>query len=183
MEISNKDKKRLCERINTLSKTEHDEIFKIIHTSSYPYTQNNNGVFMDFSHITIEDYQSINSFVDFCFDNKTSLDEYDKRLNECKTQHAYQKRTESAPLNNIIRMGSNSDDSLSLQKVIDEVRYNNKVESFVSILENRVDGLFVNKSNSKFINAKKKFSKKLMSEKKTDVFLQSDLVAEDNLIF
>jgi hypothetical protein len=177
--ITNKDKKRLCDRINTLSKTEHDEIFKILQASSYPFTQNNNGVFMDFTHIVSEDYQRIVAFVDFCYDNKTSLDEYDKKLNECKTQHAYQKLTQSTPLNDVIRMTSTSDDALSLQKIIDDARYNNKVESFVNILENRVDGFFVNKTNSKFINAKKKYSKKMMCEKKTDLYLQNDLVHEE----
>jgi hypothetical protein len=51
--ITNKDKKRLCDHIN-LSKQNALKQFKILQ-ASYPFTQNNNGVFMDFTHITFQE--------------------------------------------------------------------------------------------------------------------------------
>jgi hypothetical protein len=68
--------------------------YSALQASSYPFTHN--GVFMD-AHITSEDYQRIVAFVAFCYDNKTSLDEYDKKLNECKTR-MHNVPTQSTPL-------------------------------------------------------------------------------------
>ena len=178
--MSNKDKKRLCDKIASLSKTEHDEIFKILQESAYSYTQNSNGVFINFSSISDEDFLKIDAFVKFCFDNKESLDEYDKKLNECKNMHAIQKLSNSIPLTNIINI--QNENNATLQSIIDEAKYNTKVETFVALLENRGESLFVNKTNTKFINAKKKFSKKMLAEKKNDVHLQPNLDFEKPLM-
>ena len=67
-----KQRKRLRDRINALSSTEHFEIFKMIN-SSYDekvYTKNTNGVFFDLKNLNNDIIQDIDHFVTFCIENQ-----------------------------------------------------------------------------------------------------------------
>ncbi len=79
-----RDRQILSQRISELGPTEHNEIFSIINQHAIEYTRNKNGVFVNMTTMTNEVIHTINQFVCFCHDNKLNLDEYDKRLNECK---------------------------------------------------------------------------------------------------
>lgn len=79
----------LAQRIGDLGPTEHHEIFKIVCSNSIEHTQNSNGVFVNLSTIDDAVVDRICKFVDFCHTNKQHLDEYDKRLNECKLSQNY----------------------------------------------------------------------------------------------
>lgn len=74
----------LAQRIGDLGPTEHHEIYKIICNNNIEHTQNSNGVFVNLTTIDDATVDRICKFVDFCHTNKQHLDEYDKRLNECK---------------------------------------------------------------------------------------------------
>jgi hypothetical protein len=77
------------QRTQELGPTEHEEIFKILRSHNIDHTQNNNGVFVNLNRVPDATIHEVQRFVDFCFDNKQDLDEYDKRLNECKLSQNY----------------------------------------------------------------------------------------------
>jgi hypothetical protein len=60
------------------------EIYGIITQHGIEHTRNKNGVFVNMSTLPNDVVHTIHQFVSFCHDNKIVLDEYDKRLNECK---------------------------------------------------------------------------------------------------
>lgn len=175
--ITNKEKKKLCEAISNLSKTEHDEIFKFL--QDYSFTQNNNGIFMNFSFIKDEDFIKIRDFVNFCYDNKESLDEYDKKLNECKNQALTQRISNPTSLKNIIK--TTNDEDICVEDLYSICKNKEKIETFISILENKSTSFYTNKSSCKYLNAKKKFAKKIV-DKKNDISILSDLIPEKPLM-
>lgn len=166
---NNKFRKLLFDKINSLSSTEHEEIYRVISTHSINTSKNKNGVFFNLSGIDDDVIQQIDTFVNYCISNKQELDEYDKRLNECKLNNKYSE---------IVNMNLN----LKLEQLVgveqkikpkddwSKVKLDNKSSTRFNILidkhnEDR-DKLHMKKLNSKFINAKKKYSKRIITDKK-----------------
>lgn len=85
-QYTNRNRKTLMDKINDLSCTEHNEIFKIVidHSSSLSYTKNTYGVFFNMRNFDDNLLFKIESFVSFCIENNKELEEYDKKLKECK---------------------------------------------------------------------------------------------------
>ena len=175
---TSKDKKEICDKIISLSKTEHNEVFKILNELSYNFTQNSNGIFFNFSLVKDEDVAKIKSFVDFCYENKKKLDEYDIKYNECKVQNNYEKNScqqdeekQSVTLDKVFKKKNEL-------LVSEAVAMFPRVQNLMNVLESRNDSLFTKIYNSKFVNAKKKYSKKFYSDKKTDYDIHNDLEEE-----
>jgi hypothetical protein len=190
MTISNRYKKSLLEKINRLSIIEHDEIFKILKAKKESFTQNKNGVFFNLSMVSEEVIKEIELFVDFCIKNKHDLDEYDKKLNECKISNNYTllQRQDTNPQLDSLQLdaalppttGQKSENNwLSL---INDNKYNERLASFMECLTESAEKLNKKKSSSKFINAKKKYARKVVNDKKIDNELISDLASEAYLI-
>lgn len=164
-------KKSLIKLVNELCLTEHIEIFKIIKKNETNYTKNNNGIFINLSNISDDQLDEIEHFTSFCIKNNVVLDEYDKKLQECKINNNY--NLNSLPLNNIINEQNAKekkdfdlkleDDNLNMQK-------NEKIASFISYLEDSVENINKKKTNLKYFNAKKKYSRRVntTSDKKVD---------------
>lgn len=172
MAHSNKQRKALACRINTLGFMEHEEIFNIIkRTSTVTYTTNKNGVFFNLSCIEDPVIEQIESFVEFCYANKEELDEYDKHLNECKANA----NVINVNLGDIVEVVGTADKSLSVvcsdwEKVAFEQTIESKhVQHIMNFIE-KMTGVKCNKKkmNVKFHNAKKKYSKKIVTESKFD---------------
>ena len=167
-------RKQIRDKIGKLSSTEHEEIFKILETHSIDFTQNKNGTFFDISKIPEEVFSILEKFVDFCINNKKELDEYDKKINECKLNNNYDKlQKSSTPLN----LAINTEEQENWQEVLNDVKKSEKVFAFINLLEN-TDRLNIKKTNTKFINTKKKYSKKLLSERKGESELANNLQKE-----
>lgn len=78
-------KKRLLQKVNQLGKTEHTEIFSICRQHSVNVTETRlNGVFFNLTTLPDKVFSEIEDFVNYCHANKTALDEYDQKLQECK---------------------------------------------------------------------------------------------------
>ena len=77
-------RKNLNDKIADLGRNEHEEIFNILLSHDQDYTRNKNGVFVNFSDVPDDVIAKIDAFVAFCIDNKQRLDEYDKKIQECK---------------------------------------------------------------------------------------------------
>ena len=95
----NRNKRLLINRIEKLGSIEHDEIFKIIKKSDVGFTQNSNGVFLNFSSLQDNIVQEIETFVTYCEQNQKELDDYDKKISNVK-------------MNNINNVTLNSGDNL-----------------------------------------------------------------------
>lgn len=87
--MNNRYRKTLMRRVQQLGTTEHEEILRIIDSHGVHRTRNRNGVFVNLTTTPTEVLGRIKAFVDFCFDNKDQLDEYDKKLQQCKINHSY----------------------------------------------------------------------------------------------
>ena len=182
--MSVQDKKRLRDKINTLSSTEHSEILKIINSSFNPndqsYTKNTNGIFFDLKNLDSNIIEDIEKFVNFCIENQEVLDEYDKKYNECKTQNTFEKVYQQQSVqHNLVNI---DDDNYNLEKAIREMKVTKKTEQFANIIQSHTEKLFKKNTSTKFTNAKKKYAKRVLQDKKIESEQQSNLFKENYLI-
>ncbi len=191
---SNKQKKLLFEKINKLSKTEHEEIYKILlkfnssdKENNICFTRNKNGVFFNLSSIGDDLYVELDNFVNYCISNQKNLDDYDKKINECKINNNYNNiihiNFESLPKehNELKRIANENQDWNS---ILTDAKSIQRISTYVEKLMTDKDKVGKKKVNIKFNIAKKKFAKKVYSEpvKKIDTDNSSLLVPEPYLI-
>ena len=181
-----KQKKQIFEKINSLSSTEHEEIYNIIQKrGNIPFTTNKNGVFFNLTALDDDLIHEIERFVGFCLTNNKGLDEYDRKLNECKTT---QKNIISVSLDNIVDMRTNNtalpiNNSLSLVSNNEPVIDNKNAAKIVNFIERLyADKTQKKKMNMKFHNAKKKYAKRVVSESKFEYEFMGDLVPDTYLL-
>lgn len=77
--------KSLAAIVDTLSQTETDELFKIIHTRHRGYTRNNNGIFLNLTWLDEETLCCIEDYVRFCTRSRTELHRFES-LREALSQ-------------------------------------------------------------------------------------------------
>lgn len=180
---SNKFKKVLFEKINSLSSTEHEEIYRIITSHDINTSKNKNGVFFNLSSVNEDVIAAIETFVNYCLSNKQELDEYDKRLNECKLNNKY---------TDIMKMNIKLEDLSELEqkaKVKDDwrkVKLDNKSSLRFNTLVDKMnedrERLHMKRLNSKFVNAKKKYSRRVLTDRKFDYENITELAHEPYII-
>ncbi len=180
----NKLRKLLFEKINSLSSTEHEEIYRIIINHSVNTSKNKNGVFFNLSGIDDDVIEQIDTFVNYCISNKHELDEYDKRLNECKLNNNYgdimNMNIKLEQLADIEKKMKPKDDWSKLKL---DAKSTSKLTCLVEKLNDEHDKLHVKKMNSKFINAKKKYSKRIVCDKKFEYENIEEMSKEQYLLF
>ena len=64
-------------------------IFRILKKHHVTHTENNYGFLVNLTTTPDHVVAEISAFVDFCAQNRCELDDYDKRLNECKANQRY----------------------------------------------------------------------------------------------
>lgn len=82
-------RKLILDKVRLLGHTEHQEIFSLLQAHGIAYSSNSNGVFINLSTVPDDILATVKAFVDYCAVNKTDLDEYEKRLQECKITHKF----------------------------------------------------------------------------------------------
>lgn len=187
MMMNNRYKKALIEKISKLSKIEHEEIFKLMKSKNEAFTQNKNGVFFNLSMISDEIVTEVEQFVDFCLKNKQELDDYDKKLNECKISNNYTllnraDANDSFKLDVVLATKETIEQENNWLELINESKYTEKLTSFMENLNESVEKLNKKKNSTKFINAKKKYARKVVNDKKIEMELPSELAVEPYLI-
>ncbi len=173
-QYSNKQKKILFEKINKLSKTEHEEIYKILvkHNSSDKensicFTRNKNGVFFNLSGINDILYEQLDNFVNYCISNQKNLDDYDKKINECKINNNYTNiihiNFETLPKEHseIKKMNAETQD---WNAILTDAKSIQRISTYVEKLMTDKEKVGKKKVNIKFNVAKKKFAKKVYSD-------------------
>lgn len=187
--FSNKDRKLLFNNINKLSSTEHEEIYRMVTESDANVSKNKNGVFFNLSSISNETVKKIDAFVSYCLSNQDELDEYDKRLNECKINNKYTEflnihgnHDESQiniDLENLSSISNCVPNVTSWQSKMDS-KSTQKIMYLLERMHDDRDNLHNKKSTTKFMNAKKKYSKRI--DKKFDFDLRCELETEPYII-
>jgi hypothetical protein len=181
MEINynNKFRKVLFEKINNMTRTEHEEIFKIImdKDKTISYSKNKNGIFFNLSSLSDCTIQDINTFVNYCISNKQELDDYDKKINECKINNKHVISLDDTPRQKKTDL---IDDWNTLAGT--EPRSIQKITTFIEKIINDHEKIGKKKLNQKYSNAKKKFSKRVCLERKFETEDSSELFIDNYII-
>jgi hypothetical protein len=69
--------KRLVKAVESLSKTEIEELFKMIHKKTTNYTRNNNGVFLNLAWVSDDIIEEMENYVQFCTSSHIELKKYE----------------------------------------------------------------------------------------------------------
>jgi hypothetical protein len=80
------ERKKMLDDIRTLSKTELEEIYRLLKNSKAEFSENSNGVFFDLCKLPAEVFEEIKKFMDFC--HKTRDDFATREEEERKAQEA-----------------------------------------------------------------------------------------------
>ena len=178
MAYNNKFRKSLLEQISSLSSTEHGEIFKMLRNHGINFTQNKNGIFFNLTALDDSLVEEIYNFVSYCVSNKKQLDEYDKKLNECKLNNNFETIL-NIPLDKMEKF----DDKLPEKNewsCIDTMQ-SSKTQRLVNFIEKMSldkEKIVKKKANVKFYNARKKYAKKTLVDRKNED-LDCELVREE----
>lgn len=82
--FSYKEKLKIRENINTLSRDEKIEVLKLIVKNEEKYNENNNGVLFDLCKLTPKTLEELNNFLIFTSQNKKELTETETLINNMK---------------------------------------------------------------------------------------------------
>ena len=171
---SNKFRKQLLGRINSLSATEHEEIFNLIKRHDLTYTQNKNGIFFNLSTLPDSVVEEITKLVDFCASQKKELDEYDIRMNECKINSSVQRMDIKKHFEENEKQKLSQVESIQQKLTATSAE---KLTTFVEKIKQDRDKIGKKKTNMSFLNAKKKFLKR-SGERKIEKELVDELAPE-----
>lgn len=177
-------RKQLLDKINELCPTEHEEIFKIIRDNSVDcnYTRNTNGIFFNMSIFSDLLLSKIECFVVFCLENNKELEEYDKKLKECKINNnipAPENTEQRSVEENVEAVPDDccpSDKSFEIWKsgISEDLAAAKTLKCLYSW-----DKTSKKKVYTKFHAAKKKFSKKVPLDKRSYFEIPNDLEKTD----
>lgn len=162
-----KQRKQLHEKIASLSSTEHEEILKIITVHGVAHSRNKNGVFFNLTGAEAPVLEALEKFVGYCVVNQKELDDYDKKLNECKLSNNFYGMLPQR--HNLAAMGKRTTEQPMTPKPSwSAVKTDERtMELFARFVERMTQDRDVKKkSNLKYANAKKRFSKRVMIDRK-----------------
>lgn len=79
--VSLDQRKNVAEKVKSLSKDAHLEIFFLLKDSGTRYTSNHNGIFFNINSISDKMFNRLERLVDFCYENEKKLVEsYNERF-------------------------------------------------------------------------------------------------------
>ena len=174
-----RNKRVVIDKISKLGRTEHEEIFKILIRHNIGYMQNSNGVFCNFSAVSDEILSEIETFVEYCEKNQLELDAYDKKINYSLLSKNVGSTSSQSAGNNDLGTVLQSSNEEQDEIIKDTVMTSDKVRGFVNMLENNLERIHKKNSNSKFVYARKRYSRKIISDKKTYNECNCNLHKED----
>ena len=103
----------------------------------------------------------VSNFVEYCLGNKKALDDYDKKINECKINN----NLTFVSLDNIPKQSNITEDWNSIVGTTDSKALQ-KITTFIENIINSHEKIGKKKATQKFSNAKKKYSKRSCIERK-----------------
>ena len=166
------------QKIQKLSSTEHEEVFKIIREHDVSFSQNKNGVFFNLTTIPDDIIERIDKMVDFCLSQKDELDNYDYHLKKCKMNNNVQ-RVDIKQHFEITATKIKKEEDNVIEKLDEQSM--EKLATFVGKVRQDREKIGKKKTNMSFLNAKKRYLKK-SGERKIEKDLEEDLTVESYLI-
>ena len=163
------EKQRLVHTINSLSPTEHNEIFKMLKQSQYTYTKNKNGVFFNLSNIDDADFKALDDFVTFCKENRANFDLYDIAYKECKDSYKTVVVDNDLVEAETARGRISNDEREAIAKIEQDI---------IALRKDKIAKKIT--AHGKYAAAKKKFAKR--ENKRVDSDVQNDLNVEPYII-
>jgi len=98
----NERRKALVASVETLSQTEVEEIFKMVHEHGCNYTRNNNGVFLNLAWIEEALLTKLEQYIEFCKKSRIEITKYESLcdvLNQKLYVKDHQETTEALEVN------------------------------------------------------------------------------------
>ncbi len=77
-------RKQLFEDLKGLTKSEYEEIFRIIRKASVPYTENSNGIFFDLNCVGSEVVSEIRKYLTMCAEMNTEQTQREKEMEDLR---------------------------------------------------------------------------------------------------
>lgn len=78
-------RKEFCKEINTLSRSELEELYKILRREGGVFSENSNGIFFDVSGLPASIFNALWKFLQFCKSNAKDLEERSKIIGTMST--------------------------------------------------------------------------------------------------
>ena len=75
-------RKELSKDINTLSRPELEELYRILRREGGEFSENSNGIFFDVLSLPVNVFEAIWKFINFCKSNAKSLEERSKVIGD-----------------------------------------------------------------------------------------------------
>lgn len=79
------DRKLFAEKLTNLVKSEYEEIYRILKRANEPHSENTNGIFFNINEISEETFQKMQTFMEFCMENRTEQEQRLKALEALRT--------------------------------------------------------------------------------------------------
>lgn len=117
--------KKLAQAVQSLSQTELEEMFKMIHKNNCEYSKNNNGIFVNLAWIPLKLLEELEHYVLFCSKSGSELKKYESLcdvLNK-KLQSGNVVKTKSVPVKKTETVEYEDIDSEYKNKVSSSMRF------------------------------------------------------------
>jgi hypothetical protein len=73
-------RKEFCKEMNTLSRPELEELYRILRREGGSFSENSNGIFFDVAALPASVFEALWKFLQFCKSNAKDLDERNKLI-------------------------------------------------------------------------------------------------------
>ena len=74
-------RKDLCKDIDLLSKSEKEELYRILRREGGEFSENSNGIFFDIAGLPAQVFEALEKFIKFCKTNAKELEERSNVMN------------------------------------------------------------------------------------------------------
>jgi hypothetical protein len=132
--MEHRNRENLKKELSNLSTSEYQEIFNILRNNNISYTENKNGVFINLKNTNDDIIYKIYDFIEFCKDNKKTLNTLDERQKEhvkntTNTKHA---RSYNISVNNDDIMNNIEDTNINNKKLLptENFTFQNFIDKF-----------------------------------------------------
>jgi hypothetical protein len=79
-------RKEFCKEMNTLSRPELEELYRILRREGGSFSENSNGIFFDVAALPASVFEALWKFLQFCKSNAKDLDERNKLIGTMANQ-------------------------------------------------------------------------------------------------
>jgi hypothetical protein len=80
MEDDYEQRKEFCKDLSSLSRSEMEEMYRILRREGGEYSENSNGIFFDVAALPASVFQALWKFMEFCKSNAKDLEERSKQM-------------------------------------------------------------------------------------------------------